>query len=129
MGFSHVKDAFIVGSGHLGLALAKYDETADNWTYYGANSSKDKYIGWDYVVEWYDARGIKIGFDSVRINLSNESCHFTIQPFYGAAATEVIEEKVEEVLEEKVVVVVEAANAYTDEKITEISESYVITEF
>ena len=111
------------------LALATYDPNTDTWTYFGKNSTTSKYIGWDYVVEWYDARGVKIGFDSVRINLSNESCHFAIQPFYGAAATEVIEEKVEEVLEEKVVVVVEAANAYTDEKIAEISESYSITEF
>lgn len=33
LGFAHAKDAFIVGSGHLGLALAKYD----NFNSYGLN--------------------------------------------------------------------------------------------
>lgn len=33
LGFAHAKDAFIVGSGHLGLALAKYD----SFNSYGLN--------------------------------------------------------------------------------------------
>ena len=33
LGFAHVKDAFIVGAGHLGLALAKYD----SFNSYGLN--------------------------------------------------------------------------------------------
>lgn len=64
------------------LGLAKYDETTDSWTYYGANSSKEKYIGWDYQIDWYNADGIIIASDSVRINLSNEDCHSVIEPYY-----------------------------------------------
>ena len=66
------------------LALAMYDEATDTWTYFGKNSTESKYIGWDYVVEWYDENGVKIGYDSVRINLSNEDCHNNIKPYYVA---------------------------------------------
>lgn len=68
----------------LWLALAMYDGTTGTWTYFGKNSTENKYIGWDYVVEWYDANGIKLGYDSVRINLSNESCHNINKPYYMA---------------------------------------------
>ena len=64
------------------FALAMYDEASDTWTYYGKNSSAEKYIGWDYVVEWYNANGVKIGADQIRINLSNEGCHNEIKPYY-----------------------------------------------
>ena len=64
------------------LALAKYDEATDTWTYYGANSDKKRYIGWDYQIDWYNADGVVIASDSVRINLSNENCHSTIEPYY-----------------------------------------------
>ena len=113
------------------LALATYNPDTGEWTYFGKNSTKNKYVGWDYVVEWYNAGGIKIGFDSVRINLSNEDCHFTIQPFYGAATTEMIKETIEETVEEKIAEVVEATTAYTDEKIAEVAagSSYQIIEF
>ena len=56
----------------------------DIWTYYGANSTKNKYIGWHYSVEWYDANGKVINSDCIRINLSNEDCHNNIEPFYMA---------------------------------------------
>ena len=80
------------------LALASCDNEG-NWTYFGKNSSIQKYIGWDYVVEWYDANGVVIQFDQVRINLSNEDCHAQIEPSYlFKAKTEAISE----------------ANAYTD---------------
>ena len=69
------------------LALALYDESSDTWTYFGKNSSTSKYIGWTYVVEWYDANGVVIASDSVRINLSNEWCHSSIEPFYINNAT------------------------------------------
>lgn len=64
------------------LAVARYDEATQTWTRYGAQSSVDKYIGWYYSVEWYDANGNKIGSDCIRINLSNESCHNDVKPFY-----------------------------------------------
>ena len=64
------------------FALASYDAASDTWTYFGKNSSAEKYIGWDYVVEWYDANGVKIAADSMRINLSNEACHNVHIPYY-----------------------------------------------
>ena len=64
------------------LALAMYDAASDTWTYFGKNSTAEKYIGWTYVVEWYDAHGVKIADDSIRINLSNEDCHYVTTPYY-----------------------------------------------
>lgn len=66
------------------LSLATYDEDTDTWAYFGKNSSTKKYIGWTYCVEWYDANGIVIESDKIRINLSNESCHDAIEPYYMA---------------------------------------------
>ena len=86
------------------LALAKYDEATDTWTYYGKNSSVDKYIGWDYQIDWYDANGEMISSDRIRINLSNEECHSEIKPYYWNelnaelnAKINKIESKIEEV--------------------------------
>lgn len=64
------------------LALALYDEDSDKWTYFGENSTTNKYIGWDYIVEWYDANGIVIASDCIRINLANESCYISTNPYY-----------------------------------------------
>lgn len=64
------------------LPLASYDEASDAWSYYGAQSTAEKFIGWNYVVEWYDANGIVISSDSIRINLTNENCHFSSVPYY-----------------------------------------------
>lgn len=63
------------------LALARCDAD-DNWTYYGANSTKEHYIGYDYQIDWYNADGVMVASDCVRINLSNEECHSTIEPYY-----------------------------------------------
>ena len=57
------------------LPVASYDGSA--WTYYGATSTSDKLIGWDYSVEWYNTAGVKVAADCIRVNLSNEDCHFT----------------------------------------------------
>lgn len=64
------------------LPVAKFSDGA--WTYYGANSTTTKYIGWYYTVEWYDDNATKIGSDLIRINLSNEDCHNNIKSFYGS---------------------------------------------
>ena len=77
-------DAFGRKYSILWLALARYDATTDSWTYYGAGSTANKYIGWTYVVEWYDANGKIIESDKIRINLSNESCHDLLEPSYMA---------------------------------------------
>lgn len=62
------------------LALAN---NADGvWTYFGKNSSAGHYVGWNYVVEWYDADGNIISNDGIRINLSNENCHDYLLPYY-----------------------------------------------
>lgn len=65
------------------LGLAKLDEVTGAWTYYGKNSTANKFIGWDYQIDWYDANNKIIASDCVRINLSNESCHNTLRPYYG----------------------------------------------
>ena len=67
------------------LPVAAYDEATATWTYYGASSSKAKYIGWHYSVEWYDVNGKKIDSDCIRINLSNEACHNVVEPYYMAS--------------------------------------------
>ena len=64
------------------LGLAKYDETTGVWNYYGKNSSASKYIGWDYQIDWYNADGVMIASDCIRINLSNEDCHVANMPYY-----------------------------------------------
>lgn len=80
------------------LALASYDEASGAWTYFGKNSTINKYIGWTYIVEWYNADGIVIASDCIRINLSNEECHSSVEPYYVNNAVGV-------------------AKAYTDEQI------------
>ena len=64
------------------LALASYNPAYDAWTYYGNNSKADDMIGWDYVVEWYDADGKMIETDKIRINLSNADCHLSYEPCF-----------------------------------------------
>lgn len=63
------------------LPVAKHNDD-DTWTYYGANSTADKLIGWNYCVEWYDANGVCVASDLIRINLSNENTHASIEPYY-----------------------------------------------
>lgn len=54
------------------------------WHYYGEKSSKSKYLGFNYSVEWYDEAGVRVGSDCIRISLSNEECHNVIEPYYIA---------------------------------------------
>ena len=58
------------------LALASFNESTGEWTYFGKSSTDEKYIGWTYIVEWYDENQFLIDKDMLRINLSNEECHF-----------------------------------------------------
>ena len=64
------------------LPVASYDEATATWTYAGINSSTSRYLGWYYSVEWYDANGKLVDSDTIRINLTNEACHNSIEPFY-----------------------------------------------
>ena len=79
------------------LALASYDKATDTWTYFGKNSSANKYIGWDYIVEWYNADGVVIASDCIRINLSNEQCHSLIEPYYVAGIMKDVDAKIAEI--------------------------------
>ena len=79
------------------LALASYNKDTNTWIYFGNNSSTKKYIGWDYVVEWYDAEGAIINADSIRINLSNENCHYVNEPYYVSKLMSEIEELKEKI--------------------------------
>lgn len=73
------------------LSLADYDEDTDTWTYRGATSTASQYVGWTYNVEWYNADGIVVASDRIRINLSNESCYHDIVPGYtGPVASEIV---------------------------------------
>lgn len=92
------------------LGVAKYDETTDTWTYYGANSNENKMIGWDYQLDLFDANGVMIASDSIRINLSNENCHYEIKPYYVGSMMKEIDTKIEE-------------------KIKEVEASYEVIEF
>jgi hypothetical protein len=83
------------------LALARYDDATGIWTYYGKNSTKEKYVGWDYRIDWYNAENVLIASDCIRINLSNEDCHFNIEPSYIANATAEVKEKIETLETEK----------------------------
>ena len=65
------------------FALAMYNADNDTWTYFGNNSNADKYLGWTYVVEWYDENDKMINTDAVRINLSNRNCHNLLAHYYG----------------------------------------------
>lgn len=82
------------------LALASYDESSDTWTYLGENSSAEKYIGWYYSVEWYDADGVIIASDRIRINLTNEECHLDIEPYYMNNIKQYVDEQIEAKIEE-----------------------------
>lgn len=83
------------------LAVAVYDEASGTWSYYGKSSSKNKYIGWDYQIDFYDVDGVMIESDCVRINLSNEQCHSTVEPYYVGAINATIDAKIEQI-EEKI---------------------------
>lgn len=92
------------------LGVAKYDESTGTWNYYGANSSNEKYIGWDYQLDLYDANGVMVASDSIRINLSNEQCHSTNEPYYIGSMMSEVDAKIEK-------------------KLAEVESSYEIVEF
>lgn len=84
------------------LGVAKFDETTGVWNYYGSQSSVDKYIGWDYQIDWFDIDNVMIASDSVRVNLSNENCHNNTKPYYMAnyatsSAIDELKESIDEI--------------------------------
>lgn len=71
-----------------------------NWVYHGAKSftpaKEGAYIGWNYVVEWYDKDGDIIKTDSLRIDLSNEGCNNKLGEFVEVDIDEIVNESVPE---------------------------------
>ena len=63
------------------LPVAKHNDN-DTWTYYGAGSTSSKFIGWYYNVEWYNSDGVCVASDLIKINLANEDCAHSIEPYY-----------------------------------------------
>jgi hypothetical protein len=74
------------------LPAAKLEN--DAWIYYGATSTKDKYVGWYYSVEWYDGDNRLVGSDCIKINLSNEECHSLVEPYYIADIIKQVDDKI-----------------------------------
>ena len=103
------------------LALAKYDEATGKWTYFGEKSSVEHYIGWNYQIDWYNADGVLIDSDSIRINLSNETCHSSIEPYYITNVNAEVETKIEKSVVE--------SKTYTDEQIAIVLEQMAVIEF
>lgn len=62
----------------VGIAAASYDEETDTWTYYGDTSTESDMYGFHYSVRWYDESGVLVASDHIRINLTNESCHYSL---------------------------------------------------
>jgi len=87
------------------LNVAVYDENTDTWSYFGKGSTKEHMIGWDYKIDWYNADGVVIASDSIRINLSNEDCHSVVEPYYVGKVMTEVDEKIAKAVEEAVGVV------------------------
>lgn len=66
----------------LNLPVASYNKKTNVWTYLGVESTAEEYIGWDYMIEWYDSDGIILESNYIRINLANENCVNIIEPYY-----------------------------------------------
>lgn len=104
------------------LPVAVYDEISDTWSYYGANSNSERYIGWYYSVEWYNESGVLVSSDCIRINLTNEECHSSIEPFYLTNKTKELETKIEQAATDATT----AANTYTD---AQLAAAFTVVEF
>lgn len=84
------------GQRTIWLSLAVFDEATGEWTYRGDESTVDRCIGWNVLVEWYDAEGKVIIRDSFRVNIANEKCFDSVVPLYreGLATKEFVEEQI-----------------------------------
>jgi hypothetical protein len=84
------------GQRTIWLSLAIFDEATGEWTYRGDESTIDRCIGWNVLVEWYDAEGKVIIRDSFRVNIANEECFDSVVPLYreGLANKEFVKEQI-----------------------------------
>lgn len=84
------------GKRTIWLSLAVFDEATGEWTYRGDESTVDRCIGWNVLIEWYDAEGKVIIRDSFRVNIANEECFDSVVPLYreGLANKEFVKEQI-----------------------------------
>jgi hypothetical protein len=59
-------------------AIANYNGT--EWTKWGDKSTVDKYLGFYYTFEWYDKDNKLIDTRTVRVILTNDTCHNDLVP-------------------------------------------------
>lgn len=114
------------------LPVAGYDN--GTWSYYGANSTEEKFIGWYYSVEWYDENGKIIESDCIRINLSNENCHSVIEPFYVLDVKKNLQESIDKKIEatemeSAIAEAIEETRAFVNTKIGEIPEGTSVKQY
>lgn len=64
------------------LGVAYYDTDSGNWVYYGDKSTEEHMIGFHYSVRWYDENGVLVAADHIRINITNEDCHYSLKPYF-----------------------------------------------
>ena len=78
------------------FAIAILNEETGEWTYRGAESTAENCIGWNNIVEWYDAEGEVISRETIRMNLANEECFDKVAPIYNesVATKEFVEEQI-----------------------------------
>jgi hypothetical protein len=84
------------GKRTIWLSLAVFDEATGEWIYRGDESTVDRCIGWNVLVEWYDAEGKVIVRDSFRVNIANKECFDSVVPLYreGLANKEFVKEQI-----------------------------------
>ena len=84
------------GKRTIWLSLAVFDEATGVWTYRGDESTVDRCIGWNVLVEWYDAEGKVIIRDSFRVNIANEKCFDSVMPLYreGLATEQFVQDAI-----------------------------------
>lgn len=81
------------------LSVANYDAETDTWSYRGAESTSGGYVGWDYRIDFYNADDVVIESNSIRINLSNENCHSSIEPYYVGSMMKEVDAKIAKIAE------------------------------
>lgn len=64
--------------------VARTEDNGGSWTYLGAGSTPGRCAGWYHTIEWY-AGDKCVGSETVRVNLTNESCHNSLIPSLGTS--------------------------------------------
>ena len=62
------------------IPVAFYRELTDTWDYVGKDSTENNLQGFNYYIGWYTMESQTI--ESIRINLSNEESHGSIEDYY-----------------------------------------------